>query len=66
MLVVKMCEPFNGCFAANGIINAWLLPRLLKSPLWGREITERELYDYIVETEPNHKALFELAGISVR
>lgn len=60
---IEYGPPFNGRLALSGVIAAWLLPRLLKSPLMGKVVTEKELYDYIVEVEPRHHALFKLAGI---
>ena len=65
MMKVNYCAPFNGRLALSGVIAYWLLPRLLKSPLMGREIDEQDLYDFIVETEPRHRDWFAMAGIDV-
>lgn len=62
-LRVTYCAPFWGRLGLNGTINAWLLPRLLHSGLMGREITEQDLYDYIVENDPKYHERFRVAGI---
>ncbi len=65
MLTVKYCEPFNGRLALHSMTFVWLKRhQLLDSPLWGKEITEQDLHDYIVETDPKHQELFKMIGIA--
>lgn len=63
MLTITYCEPFNGRLALSAVVAAWLLPRLLTSPLWDKSITEQDLHDFIVETEPRYNDLFSLANL---